>query len=332
MTKPDSVQAAPGDPLQPHKPKRLRWLAGVLGPVVVVGALVYVLLTHGHEIGHAISQVSAGTLVIVTALSLLTLLARSEVVLGCMSAMPRRPGRADIYASSSLAFLLSTINHYIGAIVRAAVLKRLDPVNAPTIPQMMVIDGCTTLIEGLLAGTLLIVCAGTLNLSWWEPVLAVLALIAAVAVAIYGRRRFAHLAIFDGLRILEHSRYRLVVLGLTVVVFACQIGRTLIVLNAVGLHANLLQAVATFITGGVLSNLLAGPGGATAAAPVVIFGHDSVATATAAGLILAGVALLAAVIYACVGGAIALWRTRHTPRAAVPGPRASGATPDPPAG
>jgi uncharacterized membrane protein YbhN (UPF0104 family) len=329
MTKPDSVQAVPGEPPEPHKPKRLRWLAGVLGPVVVIAALVYVLLTHGHEIGHAISQVSAGTLVIITALSLLTLLARSEVVLQCMSAMPRRPGRADTFASSSLAFLLSTINHYVGAIVRAAALKRLDPVNAPTIPQMMVIDGSTTLIEGLLAGLLLIVSAGTLNLSWWEPVLALLALITAVAVAVYLRRRFAHLAIFDGLKILEHSRHRLVVLALTVLVFACQIGRTLIVLDAVGLHANLLQAVATFITGGVLSNLLAGPGGGTAAAPIVIFGHDSVATATAAGLILAGVALLAAIIYACAGGGIALWRTRHR-HAGGRGPGRSNAAPDPP--
>jgi uncharacterized membrane protein YbhN (UPF0104 family) len=329
MTKPDSVQAAPGEPPDPAKPKRLRWLAGVLGPVVVVAALVYVLATHGHEIGHAVSRVSVGTLVVITVLSLLTLLARSEVVLGCMSAMPRRPGRADIYASSSLAFLLSTVNHYVGSIVRAAVLKRLDPVNAPTIPQMMVIDGSTTLVEGLLAGLLLIVCAGTLNLSWWEPVLALLALIAAVGVAVYVRRRFAHLAIFDGLRMLEHSRYRLVVLALTLVVFACQIGRTLIVLDAVGLHANLLQAVATFIAGGVLSNLLAGPGGGTAAAPIVIFGHDSVATATAAGLILAGVALLAAIIYACAGGGIALWRTRHA-RAGGRGPRPSSAAPDPP--
>jgi uncharacterized membrane protein YbhN (UPF0104 family) len=329
MTKPDSVQAVPGEPPDPHKPKRLRWLAGVLGPVVVIAALAYVLVTHGHEIGHAISQVSAGTLVIITVLSLLTLLARSEVVLQCMSAMPRRPGRADIYASSSLAFLLSTINHYVGAIVRAAALKRLDPVNAPTIPQMMVIDGSTTLIEGLLAGLLLIACAGTLNLSWWEPVLALLALITAVAVAVYLRRRFAHLAIFDGLKILEHSRHRLVVLALTVVVFACQIGRTLIVLDAVGLHANLLQAVAVFIAGGVLSNLLAGPGGGTAAAPIVIFGHDSVATATAAGLILAGVALLAAIIYACAGGGVALWRTRHS-RAGGRGPRPASATPDPP--
>jgi hypothetical protein len=329
MTKPDSVQAAPGEPLHPAKPKRLRWLVGVLGPVVVVGALIYVLATHGHEIGHAASRVSAGTLAIITALALLTLLARSEVALGCMSAMPRRPSRVDVHASSSLAFLLSTINHYVGSVVRAAVLKRVDPANAPTIPQMMVIDGCTTLIEGLLAGLLLIVCAGTLNLSWWLPVLALLAVIVAVAVAVYLRRRFAHLPIFDGLRILEHSRYRLVVLALTLLVFACQIGRTLIVLDAVGLHATLLQAVATFIAGGVLSNLLAGPGGGTAAAPLVIFGHRSLATATAAGLILAGAALLAAVIYACAGGGIILWRTRRL-HAGGRTPRPSSPTPDPP--
>ena len=281
----------------------------LLGPAVIIAALIYVLKTHGHDIGHAINRVSVSDLAVITALAFLTLLARSEVALMCMSAMPRKPSRSDVHASSSIAFLLSTVNHYIASVVRAAVLRRLDPENAPTIPQMIVIDGSTYLIEGLMAALLLIISAGALGLAWWLPIVAILGAMAAIAVAVYVRRRFAHLAIFDGLEMLSHSRYRTNVILLTVVIFACQIGRTLIVLDAVGLHANLLQAVATFIAGGVLSNLLAGPGGGTAAAPVLIF-HSSVATATAAGLILSGAALLASMVYAMFGAAVWIKRMR----------------------
>ena len=296
------------------KRRSVRWLISLLGPVIVVGAIVYVLSTHGSDIGHAVKRASPATLALIAALAFVTLLARSEVALSCMKAMPRYPSRGDAWASSSLAFLLSTINHYVGSIVRAAVLKRVDPANAPTIPQMLVIDGSTTLIEGLFAGLLLIACAGTLNLSWWLPLLALLALIAAVGIAVYIRRRFRHHPIFDGLEMLSHSRSRNAVSALTVVIFACQIGRTLIGLDAVGLHATLLQAVAVFIAGGVLSNLLAGPGGGTAAAPVVIFGHQSLGAATAAGLILSGSALIASMVYAGWGGALLSWKVHRDRR------------------
>jgi uncharacterized membrane protein YbhN (UPF0104 family) len=304
MKSPDAAPAA--------KRRGVRWLLSLLGPLVVVGAILYVLSTHGADIGHAVQRASPATLALIATLALVTLLARSEVALSCMRAMPRHPSRGDAYASSSLAFLLSTVNHYVGSIVRAAVLKRVDPANAPTIPQMLLIDGSTTLLEGLFAGLLLIACAGTLNLSWWLPVLAMLAVIAAVAVAVYIRRRFRHHPLFDGLEMLNHSRARNVVSALTVVIFVCQIGRTLIGLDAVGLHATLLQAVAVFIAGGVLSNLLAGPGGGTLAAPLVIFGHHSLGAATAAGLILSGSALLASIVYAGWGGALLGWKVHRS--------------------
>jgi uncharacterized membrane protein YbhN (UPF0104 family) len=332
MNIPDAASAAPdentsaptagtgalGEPAAepvPAKGKRSRWLFGVLGPLVVIGVFGYVLATHGSDIGHAADRVSAGTLVLITVLALVTLLARTEEAVICMTAMNRRPGRADIHAASSFSFLLSTVNHYIAGIARAAILQRLDRERSPTIPQMVVIDGSTYLIEGLLAGLLLIVSAGALNLAWWLPALAILAAVGALAVALYLRRRFHHQQIFNGLEMLGHSRYRAIIVLLTVLIFACQIGRTLIVLQAVGLHPSLLQAVATFIAGGVLSNLLAGPGGGTAAAPLVIFGHQSLGAATAAGLILSGAALLAAIIYTVATGPILVWRLRRRRRA-----------------
>jgi hypothetical protein len=176
---------------------------------------------------------------------------------------------------------------------------------------MFMVDASTSLIEGLLAAGLIAASASALKLGWWIPLLAILAALGGVAVALTIRRRLERLAVFRGLEMLAHSRQRLVVLMLSVIVFTCQIGRTLIVLRATGLHPSLLQAAATFVAGGVLSSLLAGPAAGAAGAPLIIFGHRSLAAAAAAGLILSITALLAALLYAAACGPIMAWRLRH---------------------
>src|ERR1700722_13585129 len=201
------------------RPKRVRWLLSVGGSLAVIGVLAYIFAEHGAEVSRVVSRVSVVTLVLVTLLALITLLARSESAAACMTAMDRRPGRVDIHAASSVAFLLSTVNHYIAAIARAAILQRLDRERSPTIPQMVVVDGSTYLIEGMLAALLLIVIAGALRLQWWLPALAVVAAVGALAAALFVRRRFRHHSLFRGLEMLGHSRARAVVVGLTVLVF-----------------------------------------------------------------------------------------------------------------
>ena len=110
---------------------------------------------------------------------------------------------------------------------------------------------------------------------------------------------------------MAHSRQRIHVGALMVVVIACQVARTLIALRAVGLNPSLLQAVATFVAAGVLSSLLAGPGAGTAGAPLLVFGHKSLAAAAAAGLVLSITAILAGALYAILGGPVFLWRSRR---------------------
>jgi hypothetical protein len=286
------------------------------GPIAMIGVIAYVLVAHGGDIGRAADRASAATLIGVTALALAALVARSEIVVSCLTAMGDRPRRDDMYAANSFAFVVSTISHYLASPVRAGLLRRLDPERAPTIPQMVLVDGSTYLIEGLLAALLVIVSATTLKLAWWMVVLTVAAALAALGVALAIRRRFGHLPIFRGLAILVHSRQRVVVVGLTVVVFACQIARTLIVLRATGLHPSLLQAAATFVAGGVLSALLAGPTAGAAGAPLIVFGHRSIAAAAASGLILSISQLLAALLWALPGGTIYLLRIRARARGA----------------
>lgn len=289
-------------------------MAGIAGPLLIVALLVYLLGRNGHQIEKAARRASITELGGVTLLALLTLVARTEAVVACLNAMGGRPRRRDIHAANSLTFLAALINHYVSSVVRAALMRRLDRTRSPSIPQMIMVDTSTALIETFVVGVLIVVSASALKLAWWVPVLVLLACGAGVVVALAVRRRFAHHQLFRGLDVLAHSRQRTVVAVLMLIVIGTQVGRTLIVLRAVGLHPSLLQAVATFIAAGVLSSLFAGPGAGTAGGPLIVFGHSSLAASAAAGIELSITMLIAGVLYALIGGPVFLWRLRQTSR------------------
>ncbi len=293
------------------RPRGLRLVVSAAGPLVVVGLLIYLLVSNGHGIEAAVKRTSLGKLVIVTSLALVTLLARTEAVVACLNAMGSRPRRRDIHAANSLTFLAALINHYVSSVVRGALMRRLDPERSPTIPQMIMIDTATTLIEALLVGALIVISASALKVSWWVPVAILLAGVAGVTVALAARRRFAHHQLLRGLDVLAHSRQRTIVSALMLVVIGTQVVRTLVILRAVGLHPSLLQAVATFVAAGVLSSLFAGPGAGTAGGPLIVFGHSSLAASAAAGLELSITTLIAGIVYALAGGPVFLWRLRQ---------------------
>jgi hypothetical protein len=306
----DSGDSAAGVP-PPARKGRLRLVVSIVGPLVILGVLIYVIAGNGHQISKAAKRASIAELALVSALAFVTLLARTEAVVACLNAMGSRPRRRDIHAANSLTFLAAMINHYVSAVVRGALMRRIDPERSPTIAQMVMVDTSTSLIEALVVGVLIVVSAGALKLAWWVPVLILLACVAGVAVALGARRRFSHMQLFRGLDVLAHSRQRTIVAALMVIVIVTQVGRTLIVLHAVGLHPSLLQAVATFVAAGVLSSLFAGPGAGTAGAPLIVFGHSHLAASAAAGIELSITSLLASVVYALAGGPVFLWRLRR---------------------
>jgi len=305
-----SSASSPDDTDRQGLKRRIRLIVSVVGPLLVVGVLAYLLASKGSQIEQAIRRTSVGELVLVTALALVTLVARTEAVVACLNAMGSRPSRVDIHASNSLTFLAALINHYVSSIVRAALMQRIDPERSPTILQMVMVDTSTTLIEALVVAVLIVISASALNLAWWIPVLIVLAGVAGIAIALEARRRFSHLSLFRGLDVLAHSRQRTVVGALMLLVIAAQVIRTLLVLQSVGLRPSLLQAVATFVAAGVLSSLFAGPGAGTAGGPLLVFGQNHLAASAAAGLELSATALAAGIIYAIVGGPVFLSRWR----------------------
>ena len=283
----------------------------MLVPVTVIGILIYVIASNGHQIIRAARRASVGELVLVTALAFVTLVARTEAVVACLNAMGERPRRRDIHAANSLTFLAATINHYVSSVVRGALMQRIDRERSPTIPQMVMVDTSTSLIEAVVVGILIVASASALKLPWWAPPLILLGCVSATAIALVVRRRYDRHQMFRGLDVLLHSRQRLIVAALMVIVIVTQVLRTLIVLRAVGLHPSLLQAVATFVAGGLLSTFFAGPSAGTAGGPLIVFGHSSLAASAAAGLVLSITALLAGLLYAVVGGPVFLWRLRR---------------------
>ena len=309
MSEPPSDPAPGGDGRRTLR-SRIRLIVTIVGPLVVVGVLIYLIASHGDEIARAVRRTSPAELVLITALALVTLVARTEAVVACLNAMGGRPTRVDIHASNSLTFLAALINHYVSSIVRGALMQRIDRERSPTIPQMVMVDTSTTLIEGLIVAVLVVVSAGALGLDWWVPVLIVLGGVVAMAIAYEVRRRYAHISIFRGLDVLAHSRQRAVVGVLMLLVIGAQVLRTYLVLKSVGLSPTLLQAVATFVAAGLLSSLFVGPGAGTAAGPLLVFGHNHLAAATAAGLELSVTTFVAGIIYALVGGPVFLSRWR----------------------
>jgi hypothetical protein len=311
----DDVRPDPGEPGDAPPPSRrraqLRLAVSIIVPLAILGVLVYLLSSKGHQIENAAKRTSPGALVAVTALGVLTLVLRTEAVVACLNAMGGRPARRDIHAANSLTFLAALINHYVSSIVRGALLRRIDPDRSPTILQMVMVDTATSLIEALVVAVLIVVSASALNLHWWIPAAIVVAGVAGLLAALWVRRRFTHLAIFRGLDVLAHSRQRAIVAALMVAVILAQVARTDIVLTAVGLHPTILQAVATFVAAGVLSSLFAGPGAGTAGGPLLVFGAHHLAASTAAGLELSITVFVAGIIYAIVGGPVFMWRLRQ---------------------
>jgi hypothetical protein len=79
---------------------RIRLIVSIVGPLLILGVLAYLLASKGSQIEQAAKRTSASELVLVTALALLTLLARTEAVVACLDAMGARPSRLDINAAS----------------------------------------------------------------------------------------------------------------------------------------------------------------------------------------------------------------------------------------
>ncbi len=293
------------------------------------------LWPHADEVWDSAKLVSweaAGALVV---LHLIALLLRSEAWGMCVAAAGSPVGRRDLHSSSSFRFLADTIvPTYVGAWVRIAMLKKLNPVRAPTVGQMVTADVIILLVEALITLVLITAAVGSASVEWWlVPAFAgFLAVIAAIIWSL--RARFADRPFVKTFHVLSGRRRRATLVALLAAVLLVQPVRFWLALEAVGLDPSAVEALATFLITSIYGILPVGPGPSSIGAAVTVFGDGALAEAGAAGLILASAAVVAAGLYSVYGGVALARRSRRPPDdASAPNPsEANRETPSIPLG
>ena len=298
---------------------RGRLVLTIAASVGATAAVVALVASHATEVGDALSLATFEQVAALVVLHLLALVLRAEAWGLCLTGAGAPVERRRLHATSSLRFLAdTTVPTYIGAWVRIAILRRLGGDKAPTIGQMITADGTLLLVEAFITVGLLMACCVLAGLSWYWPLLFAAVAGAALLGVVALRRRFEGRAWVRAFDVLSHSRHRVVLTMLLVFVLTIQPVRFWIALQAVGLDANALQSLLTFVWTSVINALPVGPGPASVGATVSVFGREGVGAATASGLVLAASAFVAAGVYSVWGG-MALARERRERSAAAAG-------------
>jgi uncharacterized membrane protein YbhN (UPF0104 family) len=279
--------------------------------------MVALLAGRRDEFVTALHAAPIGILVLVAALQVLALVSRTEAWMGCVTAAGGRASRRCLYRASSMGVAGGLINGQLAVAARIAALRRSAPADSPRVPAMIAAEFPIVAVEAGLAALTSFTLLGPLGLPWWVP----LACLAVVGTLIGGLRRCAARrgrTVWSGLAVLRTSRGAVRLVALVLVAVVAQIARNWLVLNALGAHASVFDAIAVLIAIVSLSQLPIGPG-VGAAAAVLILGPHGVAAVAAAGVLLTATGTAGGLVFA----AWALVDRTHEAHRSRRGPRLS---------
>jgi hypothetical protein len=289
----------------------------------MTAALIVVVAGRRDEFVHALQAAPLLVLAAAAALQAVALLSRCEAWNVCVGAAGGTVGRRRLYCAASTGNLASQVNSQLGAAARIAVLRRLAPATAPRVPALIAAEMPILVVEAVLAALTSFTLVGPLGLPWWVP----LVVLGPALLAVVGLRALAGRtgALWSGLAVLRSldGRKRMTAFVLTAVV--AQILRNWLMLDAVGVHASVFDAIAVLIAIVTLSQLPVGPS-VGAAAVVMILGGNGVALAAAAGVLLTVTGTVGALGFAAWAAVdrLAVWRQRCRRRAGIAPARPSG--------
>jgi uncharacterized membrane protein YbhN (UPF0104 family) len=308
------ARAAASQPLAPGLAfaRRHRVLLTVLGSLATAAVLVWLLAGRREEFASALSSASVGVIVVTALLQVVALVSRSEAWHLTIQAAGGSVDRRVLYRASSMQVLGGTLNGHLGVAARIAALRRSSPETCPQVPTLIAAEFPILAVEGMLAAATSFTLVGPLGLPWWLPlvVLTVIGLLSA------GLRRLAlskGRQLWRGLAVLRSLQGGARVVGFVLVAVFAQILRNWLLLHAVGVDASLFDAIAVLIAVVTLGQLPVGPA-VGAAAAVLILGHDGVAAAAAAGVLLTVTGTLGGFCFAAWAGADRLWAAARTRR------------------
>ena len=264
--------------------RRHRVVITIAGSLIAVGALVLALAGRRHAFATALSDTPLWVLGVTALLQIVALLSRSEAWHLTIEAAGGRVPRRILYRASSMQVLGSLINGNLGVAARIAALRRSSSDICPQVPTLIAAELPIVTIEGTLAALTSFTLVGPLGLPWWAPIIGI-----AVMVSISAGLR--HLAVrkgrelWNGLAVVRSLRGGGKLFCFVLVAVFAQIFRNWMLLHAVGVHASFFDAIAVLIGVVTLGQLPVGPS-VGAAAAVLILGHEGVAGAAAAGVLM----------------------------------------------
>jgi uncharacterized membrane protein YbhN (UPF0104 family) len=310
-------------PAGASRSRRRRIVTTIAGAVVSIVFLGYLLADRRDEFATALGSAPVWILVVASALQLLALVSRTEAWRICVGAAGGRMGRRCLFRAASAGYVGAQLNSQIGTAVRIGALRRMAGERCPRVPALIAAEVPILTVEAVLAALTSFTLVGPLGLPWWVPVV----LLAVAALLVAGLRNVASRwreGFWSGLAVLRSLHGRNGLLALVLLAVFAQIARNWMMLEAVGVHASLFDAIAVLIAMVTLSQLPIGPS-VGAAAVVVILGANGPALAAAAGVLLTATGTAGALAYAAWAGVDRLWMMRSPvkPARAVAPARAS---------
>jgi uncharacterized membrane protein YbhN (UPF0104 family) len=298
--------------------RRHRVALTVLGSLATAALLVWLLAGKREEFATALSSVSIGIVVLTALLQVVALVSRSEAWHLTIEAAGGRVERRVLYRASSMQVLGGALNGHLGVAARIAALRRSSPDTCPQVPTLIASEFPILAVEGTLAAATSFTLVGPLGLPWWLPIAALTAL----GLASAGLRQLPlrkGREVWRGLAVLRSLQGGSRVVGFVLVAVFAQIFRNWLLLHAVGVDASFFDAIAVLIAVVTLGQLPVGPA-VGAAASVLILGHDGVAAAAAAGVLLTVTGTLGGFCFAAWAGADRLWAAARARRPASASP------------
>ena len=281
--------------------RRRRRVITVVGSLGTAALLTFLLAGRRDEFAAALSSAAAWVLAVTVLLQIGALLARSEAWHLTIREAGGTVDRRVLYRASSMGVLGGLVNAQLALAARIAALRRSSPDGSPQVPTLVAAEFPILAVEAALAALTSFTLVGPLGLPWWLPLIC----LAVVGAANAGLRQLAlrkSRELWRGLAIVRSlgSGSRLV--GFVLLAVFAQILRNWLLLHAVGVDASLFDAIAVLIAVVSLAQLPVGPS-VGAAAAVLILGHEGVAAAAAAGVLLTATGTAGGLCFAAWAGA-----------------------------
>lgn len=263
---------------------------------LVTAALLIGLHGKWHDVAAAFGATSWEVLALAVVIQVAWLLTRSEAWHVCVEAAGADCGRRRLFRAAAIGNIGSIFTPSFGLAVRIAELRRTAPDNSPRAGTLVAAELPIVVVEIALAAVCSFTLVAPLGIAWWLPLIA----LAAGAGVVTGLSRLAHRkrhGFWNGLAVLRGLRHRNTIIALTIAAVGLQVLRNWLILRGVGVDISVFDAMALLIATAALGLLPIGPGlGMTTT--VLILGANGLAATAAAGAILTGTAVVAALIFA----------------------------------